>query len=539
MKYFTNTLILFLLCGVCFAQNETSLYRPGEILVQLTKGSEINDFLQEYNSNRSASTIGLVKPIHKNSNIFLLGFDKELNRDEEILNKVKNHEKIQVANFNYFTYDRSTEPNDPIFEDQWHLEIIQAPEAWDITTGGLTPQGDTIVVAVLDGGCQLDHDDLKNNIWRNWAEIPNDGIDNDGNGYIDDHFGLNTLSGNDNHPVQGHGTSVTGIIGAEGNNDTGLTGINWNVKLMILSKVNTEAEVVEAYMYAYEQRKKYIATNGAEGAFVVATNYSLGIDFTPCTSFELWNGAMDTLGCAGILNAGAVANQNVDIDAVGDVPGSCQSEFLITATNTNSSDEKVLAAGFGSINVDLGAPGTGSLTTTTNTQYGTFAGTSAATPHVAGAVALLYSVPCSGLTTMAKNQPKEAARRIKEFLLEGTDPIPSLEGKSVSGGRLNIFNSIELMQEAFAEARGELQIVRLSPNPVKGVLYIDYKTPDFSDYDIQIFNTAGQLVIHEVLPSVCGLSPYPMNISLLSSGTHFVRIYDGTDYVVEKFVVYR
>ena len=538
MKCNISVFIFILFANISFAQKQTTNYRSGEILVKLKKEVKVEVFLLEYNSKEINTPLFIKKPIHIPSGIYLFGYENLSIDINDLVKSLTQESDIAIANVNRYTHHRNTEPNDPIFEDQWHLDIIQAPEAWDITTGGLTPQGDTIVVAVLDGGCELSHEDLQDNLWRNWDEIPNDGIDNDGNGYIDDHFGLNTLLGNDKHPAERHGTSVAGIIGAKGDNGKGLTGLNWNIKLMILSNVRSEAEVVEAYMYALEQRKKYIETNGAEGAFVVATNYSLGLNFIPCSVFPLWNMAIDSLGMVGVLSAGAVPNQNVNIDLVGDTPGTCESEFLITVTNTNQSDEKVLSAGYGSINLDMGAPGSGSLTTVLDSKYGTFAGASAATPHVAGAIALLYSTPCSGLTIMAKSNPKEAARTVKQLLMDGTDPLPDLAGNSVSGGRLNVFRSIELMQETFAQSRGELIISGLRPNPATNTLFISYTTPELVEYDLQIFDAAGRLVIHEILPLVCGLNPYPVNITKLNHGTYFVRIYNGETYVTDKFIVY-
>ena len=135
---------------------------------------------------------------------------------------------------------------------------IDADSAWAISTGGLTALGDTIVVCVIDGGIDLNHDDLTPNRWINYAEIPNNGIDDDNNGFVDDRLGWNTGAGNDNISGSSHGTAVAGIIGAKGDNGTGVAGVNWDVKLMIVrGGSGVESEVLEAYTYPLNLRKKY------------------------------------------------------------------------------------------------------------------------------------------------------------------------------------------------------------------------------------------------------------------------------------------
>ena len=184
---------------------------------------------------------------------------------------------------------RSLIPDDPYFEDQWGSVVMQLPQAWEeFGTGGLTVTGDTIVVAVIDDGFYLEHEDLKTNFWKNYKEIPGNGIDDDDNGYIDDFDGWNAYNHSGNMPsstyyIQ-HGTSVTGVISGVGNNGIGICGINWNVKLMPVAGSSEnedadEATIVEAYGYALEMRARYNETDGAEGAFIVSTNSSFGVDY--------------------------------------------------------------------------------------------------------------------------------------------------------------------------------------------------------------------------------------------------------------------
>ena len=146
---------------------------------------------------------------------------------------------------------------------------------------GTTPAGDRIVVAVLEGGgSNYNHVDLIDNHWTNDAEVPGNGIDDDGNGFVDDYNGWNSGSNNDAIGAGGHGTSVSGMIGAVGNNGNGGAGVNWDVEIMQVDMGGglTESNVIVAYNYPYTMRDLYNNTNGASGAFVVATNASWGID---------------------------------------------------------------------------------------------------------------------------------------------------------------------------------------------------------------------------------------------------------------------
>jgi subtilisin family serine protease len=338
---------------------------------------------------------------------------------------------------------------------------IDAPEAWDLTTGGVNALGDEIVVAIVDGGCLLSHNDLNDNLWINEDEIPGNGIDDDNDGYVDDINGWNAYNSNGSISSDGHGTHVAGIVGAEGNNGSMVAGVNWDVKLMIImgSSGNTST-VLEAYGYALDQRALYNETNGEEGAFVVATNSSFGVDFADCTSgnYPLWDEAYTAMGEAGILSAAATINANQNVDNIGDVPTGCTSDYLVTVTNTNRHDQKA-SAGYGVESIDLGAPGSSILSTYSNGSTSSLSGTSMATPHVAGAVGFLHSVMTSGFSQFQFNSPGEGALALKSMIMEGTDVISALENITVSGGRLNLFNSAMLVSQFMASDS-------LDPNPI-------------------------------------------------------------------------
>ena len=201
------------------------------------------------------------------------------------------------------------------------------PDAWDnYTTGGTSALGDEIVIAIIDDGFDLDHEDL--NFWQNDNEIPN-GVDDDNNGYIDDFEGWNAYNQTGNIPADDHGTHVSGIAAALGNNGKGISGVNWNTQVMpIAGSSDNEAIVIEAYSYVLEMCARYNETNGQEGAFVVVTNASFGVNQGDPDDFPIWCGLYDELGSEGILNCAATANHNWNIDQVGDVPTACTSNFL-------------------------------------------------------------------------------------------------------------------------------------------------------------------------------------------------------------------
>ncbi|MEL6926878.1 MAG: S8 family serine peptidase, partial [Bacteroidota bacterium] len=283
--------------------------------------------------------------------------------EAKLLQSLQRHPAVLHAQYNQRVQPRKTFPNDERYFEQWHMDIINAPDIWDFTTGGLTPNGDTIVIAMLDGGFDAFHEDLIDNIWRNHGEIPNDGIDNDNNGYVDDIDGWNVKDNSNDHTARvpinsiSHGTATAGIAGARGDNRIGLAGVNWNVKLMLLSGTEFEDEIVEAYLYAYEQRKLYNETNCQQGAYVVVTNFSLGIDDAFAADSPIWCGVYNILGEEGILSIGATTNRNVNVDIVGDMPTTCASEFLLSVTSTDQADAKADRAGVGERSIDLGAPG--------------------------------------------------------------------------------------------------------------------------------------------------------------------------------------
>ena len=433
---------LFLTAGYsASAQSEPHI--EGEFIVMFHKGENAKSF---------ASEMGIVwdQQLSSLSHIHLFRSEGNLD-DERVLRVLSADKRVEAAQFNHTVERRETVPNDPGFAQQWHhVEAgdhdIDSDLAWDITTGGSTASGDRIVVAVLEGGgSNYNHVDLIDNHWTNDAEIPGNGIDDDGNGFVDDFNGWNAGSNNDAIGAGGHGTSVSGMIGAVGNNGNGGAGVNWDVEIMQVDMGGglTESNVIAAYNYPYTMRDLYNNSNGASGALVVATNASWGIDGANPANYPVWCAYYDDLGAVGILNCGATANNNVNIDVVGDMPTGCGSDYMVGVTATNSSDVRTFS-GYGATTIDLGAPGESVYLASGSSGYGNTSGTSFASPCVAGAIAMVYSAPCADLASSALVTPQAAADAVLGFILDGVDVVDNLVGETVTGGRLNVRNALDL-----------------------------------------------------------------------------------------------
>jgi hypothetical protein len=430
-------------------------YIEGEMLVQVIADASIKGIL-----HRAPEDFKLeyVKELSKTMRVSLVSFNHEAVSHEAMQNWLYSQPEVSIADYNYHIQMRSTMPGDPSITQQWHHNNtgqtggttdadIDSDLAWDITTGGTTATGDDIVVCLVEGGGgNLDHQDLDPNRWVNTGEIDGNGIDDDGNGYVDDYNGWNTGQNNDNYGNSGHGTNCLGMIGAKGDNNIAVAGANWDVKLMVVNMGGglSQANVVAAYEYPLSLRKLWNNSGGTEGAFVVATSASWGIDGANPNSYPLWCQFYDTLGYYGILNVGATTNQNLDVDVAGDMPTACNSDYMIGVGRTDDNDNT--AGGYGDQTIELGAPGIDVVTTngTSNGSSGTTTttGTSFACPLTAGVIGLAYSIPCTDFMATVAANPQAAADIVLQALLSGTDPKSQLSSRFVTGGRLNSFNTL-------------------------------------------------------------------------------------------------
>ncbi|MBE0713442.1 MAG: S8 family serine peptidase, partial [Candidatus Aminicenantes bacterium] len=332
------------------------------------------------------------------------------------------------------------DPDDTRFSELWGLKNtgqtggtadadIDAPEAWNIYTGN-----PDMVVAVLDSGINYNHVDLQSNIWINTDEIPGNSVDDDGNGYVDDYRGWNFVS-DTNDPMDNfsdvyHGTHVSGTIGAVGNNDVGVAGVNWNVKLMAVKVLNssgggTDADITNGIDYA--------TINGAK----ISNNSYGGSGFS-----QTMLAAIQRAGAAGQLFVAAAGNGNPGSNNNNSpiYPASYNCSNIVAVLGTDDNDNLGTYSNYGSTSVDIGAPGgthvsnhpeRDILSTSIADGYQTLYGTSMAAPHVAG-VAALAKGKCSALSVS----------QLKSRLLAKVDILGSLYNKCVSGGRLNAYNVI-------------------------------------------------------------------------------------------------
>jgi len=347
---------------------------------------------------------------------------------------------------------RTRTPNDPSFAEQWDMEQIEAPAAWEYATGGTSFSGREIVVGVIElAGFQLDHPDLQDNIFNNAEEIPGDGIDNDNNGLVDDINGWNYFENASVFNRDSHGTKVMGTLGAKGNNDIQAAGVNWDISMLPLVIGNSDLNWVKALDYLTTLRAKYNATNGAEGAYVVAANMSIGFQSTgTCEDYQHLNDAFTRAGEAGVLCIGATSNNLENLDQTPDISSSCNSDYLVVVTASDKQDDIWRACGYSTTDVDIAAPGETYRTieyVVSGNINDEFLDTSGATPHVTGAVALAYAINCPILDDISLVDPAGAALLVKDAILSTGDDAIGNAALSTSGKRLNVRKTIERLLE--------------------------------------------------------------------------------------------
>ncbi len=312
-------------------------------------------------------------------------------------------------------------PNDPLYGDLWGMEMIDAPLAWDIQTVSTN-----VVVGVIDTGIDYTHPDLAANVWTNPNEIPDNGIDDDANGYVDDVHGWDFFN-DDNDPMDdhGHGTHVAGTIAAVGNNGVGVTGVNWSGRVMALKFLGSDGGGT---------------ISGAVTAIEYATQMGVSLSSNSWGGGGYSQAVYDAIAAAGAeeqLFVAAAGNSNSDNDKFPSYPNSYDLQNIIAVAATDSTDQQAWFSSYGLASTDLGAPGVDILSTLpisstgcgtgNDNGYGNCSGTSMAAPHVSGATALVWS-----------RFSDAEWWEIKHRILASTDPLAALEFSTVSGGRLNV-----------------------------------------------------------------------------------------------------
>lgn len=528
--------ILYILLPFLFSMPQLDS-DPGRYILQFQSSAVAEEFFETMSQERfqlEKESIFSSKHIYS---VSVNGTEDQIRNFEEDLN---NDNRVAEWQYDREITLRNTTPNDPLFSEQWYHTKIESHKAWDLTQGGLTADSQEIVIAVLDDGFETNHPDIIENRWVNKGEIQGDGIDNDNNGFVDDFLGLNVITNNDDHVIKEHGLQVAGIIGGRGDNSLGIAGVNWKVKILFISGVNTESRVIKGMNYIYELRKKYNNTNGQQGAFVVVSNLSAGVNNAFPEDHPMWCSAYDQLGQEGILNVVAATNDETNVDEDGDIPTLCPSDYMIALTISNKGNNRITPSAFGLLNVDLAAPGTGILTTDLGGDYDQFQGTSAAAPQVAGAVALLYSTPCEEFIELVNNNPAAGALLVKAAILENVDKYSDFEGTTVSGGRLNINNSMLAISSGCEIEERELQIFELSPNPTRNRVNVYFQTPGDGAYMLRLFDMSGRQINEIAVPnSLLEMEERYFDVDGLAVGTYVITLSQGKNQKVSKrFVVY-
>lgn len=294
---------------------------------------------------------------------------------------------------------------------------INAPEAWQIHTGRDQKDGGTLL-AVIDTGIDYNHPDLKDNMWKNPGEIPGDGIDNDGNGVIDDVYGYNAFA-NNGDPMDGHshGTHCAGTIAAQGNNGVGVAGVNHDANLMAIKIFSdggstTADAIIRGIQYATKMGARITSNSWGGGG----ANQGIRQAFEQSPALHLM----------------AAGNNGTDNDRRPHYPSSYELNNNIAVAATDHKDGIARFSCYGATSVDIGAPGVDIFSTVNGGGYKSYSGTSMATPHVAGAALLI-----------ADQYPGISNEELKERLLGTADKISSLDGKVVTGARLNVGAAIQ------------------------------------------------------------------------------------------------
>lgn len=299
---------------------------------------------------------------------------------------------------------------------------IKAPQGWDLQTSAAT-----VVVAVVDTGIRQTHEDLAGNLWTNPAEIAGNGLDDDGDGFVDDLHGINAITGGgDPADDHGHGSHVAGAIGATGNNAVGVAGVAWRVQLMALKFIDAQgngavSDAITCIDYARRHHARII-------------NASWGGD--PSYASAALRDAIASARTAGILFVAACGNSQGDNDTTPLYPASFNQQLdnVLAVASTNRHDGLSFFSNYGATTVDLAAPGEDifSCWGGYDTDYRFDSGTSMAAAHVSGVAALVLAR--SGAASYAA---------VKQAILGSTDPLPGLQGKCATGGRLNLFRALE------------------------------------------------------------------------------------------------
>ena len=443
---------------------------------------------------------------------------------ERAVGRFKNHPAVEFIEPDYVVHADAV-PNDPLFPLQWSLRNtgqqggipgadIDAVGAWDQATGS-----SQVIVAILDSGMDWHHPDLAGNLYTNPGEIPGNLFDDDGNGYVDDVHGFDFYDfDGDPSDENGHGTHVSGIIGAVGNNGIGIAGVAWRVQLMpvkFLGRDGTGAtsSAIAAIEYAIDM-----------GALILNNSWGGG---PPSEALRL---AIVASNNAGTLFVAAAGNAGLNNDIYDHYPSSFDVPNIISVASSSRTDTRSEFSNFGATSVDLAAPGTQILSTIPGGETGVLSGSSMAAPHVSGALALLKS-----------RYPGMAPAAMKTVVLASTDRIPALDGLVATGGRLNVLRMMDGPDEVAPGPIVSLAVASVSSDRLVMTWTAtgdDGAVGTATKYDLRFgttpiddtnFDTATQLT-NEPVPKAAGAVEQATIRGLAPLTTYFVAIKAQDEY---------
>lgn len=354
-------------------------------------------------------------------------FEYDINMDvHDVINAFSLSESVEYAEPDY--YYHAAVPNDPRYHEQYALKNtgqtggsanadINAEAMWAIEDGS-----SSYVIGVIDTGVDYNHNDLKANMWHNKLEIPNNGIDDDNNGYIDDVYGINSIA-NNGDPMDDHfhGTHVAGTIGADGNNGIGIVGVAQDVKMAACKFLDangsgTIADAIECMQYF-----AHLKTREQNPVNLIATSNSWGGGSYSSAMYD----AIKVHRDLGILFVAAAGNSSLNNDLNDTFPANYDLNNVISVAATDHNDRIASFSNFGQRTVHVAAPGVQILSTYPNQSYALLSGTSMATPHVSGLIAVIKS-----------HYPNYDYKKIKSLVLAGGTPLAGLSIKTISGRRI-------------------------------------------------------------------------------------------------------
>ena len=504
MRYLCIVVLLF--SSLLFAQD----YARGEVIVVYKDSPNLKQ-----NTNLKFKKLPRIVDKFKTSLI-----KSDTLSTKELIEHFSKEPNVKYVEPNY-KYHLNIIPNDEYFNEQWGLRNsgqdirgdngsngadINASTAWNTTTGS-----SNYVIALLDTGVDYNHTDLNANIWHNSSECINwpNGVDDDDNGYIDDCYGYDFAGdnngNNDYDPMPDtpysknyhkHGSHVAGIIGAKGNNLSGVAGVDWNASIIAVKIFTPDGD---GYSSDILEALEYVAKMKDRGINIVAINAS----YSGGDKSIIMKDAINRLGDKGVLFVAAAGNSGNNIEHWQEYPASYDCANIITVGATDFNDKLATFSNYGKESVDIAAPGVdiySTIPSDTHDDYGYLSGTSMATPYVTASVALVWSSLESNLTGTAK----EKALIVKNHILGTSKVLNSLNNKVLTSGRLDlamavtnrvnarvkIFNirekrssKLKLGGDSNTDSDGDSLIVTNLSTVANGIVSIDQKatinyTPD-------------------------------------------------------------